>query len=770
MRTIDLMDEGGNSGGERSRARNRITLPGASENKLFFAQVREDPVLEIEALEPGPDDTVVVVSSGGCTALSLLAAGAGRVVAVDLNSAQNNLVELKAAAVARLPATEAVAFVGGSPARGPARWATYARLRPGLSAESQRYWDKRRKAIERGVLSSGVSEHFIGVIVKVMRTVIHPPSRIRRLLACRNLAEQRALYHQEWNSRRWRLLFTVLLNRAVFRHTYHPAFFEHVDNPSFADHFHHLTEHALTNVAVSDNYFLHQMLTGHYPTDAPGGLPPYLAGATATSLSGSRERLLLVDGSYLDYLETCADASIAGFSLSNICEWLDPVEVDRLMGEIARTAAPGARVAFRNFVGWTEVPPRWTDVIVEDRPRGEAMIARDRSLMQRRFAACRVSTDGGPREESEDQRARPAGPEDNGALLELAAACPMEGDIGLCVQRRPDFFALNRLEGDRWSVGVVDGPQGSPVGCIAVAERLVHLHGRPTPTMYVSDLKVHPRHRGAGAADTLTAYAREKCVAAGGDGIPTFVTILAGNRSMERRLSGPRGLPNLHRFATIRSHSVSLLWRRRPPPVVDGGRVERGQIEDIEEMAALWQQVAPHRQFAAVHDATSLAAWIEAAPGLDPSCYWLARTAGGSLAGFVGLWDQESFKQLTVTSYSPKLAVVRSMFNAAAPLVGATRLPPAGGAIRHLSAVHVCVPGSTPGVLRSLLVHAYNELRGDGYSFLTIGLDVRDPLTEALSGLLAQPTDIWACMATLGGPYRGPDIADRPVHHEIALV
>ena len=32
-------------------------------------------------------------------------------------------------------------------------------------------------------------------------------------------------------------------------------------------------------------------------------------------------------------------------------------------GEVARTARPGARVVFRNFVGWTEVPERWRNVI-----------------------------------------------------------------------------------------------------------------------------------------------------------------------------------------------------------------------------------------------------------------------------------------------------------------------------------------------------------------------------------------------------------------------
>jgi hypothetical protein len=365
---------------------------------------------------------------------------------------------------------------------------------------------------------------------------------------------------------------------------------------------------------------------------------------------------------------------------------------------------------------------------------------------------------------------RDAVAEDNDALLALAEQCPMEGEIGLCISRRPDFFALNRLEGDRWRVGVVDGPDGTAVGCLAIAERTVYLHGRPARTMYISDLKVHPDHRGGPAADALCEYARAVWLAAGGDTIPTFLTILAGNRSMQARLTGPRGLPNLHPFATVRAHSISLLWRRRTVPLDDGGWIEPAGPDDIEEMAALWQRVAPERHFATVHDGQSLAAWIEAAPGLDISDYRLARRRNGDLAGFVALWDQEVFKQTTITTYSRRLAGVRRLFNAAAPIVGAARLPPPGRVLRYLSAVNVCVPASTPDVLRSLLVHTYNERRGAGYSFITLGLDINDPLTAGMSGLLAQPTDSWACVATASGPYLGPDLAGRPVHHEIALV
>ena len=369
--------------------RSRTTLPGARVDTLFFAQVREDPVLEIEALRAGAEDTVVVVSSGGCTALSLLAAGAGTVIAVDLNPAQNHLVELKAAAVSRFPPPAAIAFLGGSTESAQRRRHGYRQLRSDLSAEARGYWDARPRAIEHGVLTSGVTERFIDMIVKAMRTAIHPPSRIRRLLDCPTLDAQRDLYRREWNNYRWRLMFKAILNRAVFRHTYDPAFFAQVENPSFPDHFHRTFEHGLTNIAVGNNYFLHHMLTGSYPHDVAGGVPAYLAGGAADRMAGLR----LVDGGYVDYLQTCADASIDGFALSNICEWLEPAQVDELMGQIVRTAAPGARLVFRNFVGWTEVPARWQDVIVEDRERGQRLIEQDRSMLQRRLAVCRIRSD-----------------------------------------------------------------------------------------------------------------------------------------------------------------------------------------------------------------------------------------------------------------------------------------------------------------------------------------------------------------------------------------
>ena len=363
---------------------------------------------------------------------------------------------------------------------------------------------------------------------------------------------------------------------------------------------------------------------------------------------------------------------------------------------------------------------------------------------------------------------RDARDEDNTSLVALAAACPMEGDIAFAVSREPDFFALNRLEGSRWRSGVAE-LDGQIAGSVMGAARRSYIRGQARDTLYAGDLKVHPRCRGAGVGDALTGWVVDVLEELGGRDTPTLVTILAGNRAMERRANGRGGAAALRRFATIRAHSIPLLWPRSSG-ARDSIRVSPAKIADLDEMAALWGRVAPRRQFAPVLDAESLSAWIADAPGLGIHDYRVARARDGRIVGFVAWWDQAAFKQSRVSRYSPRLAVVRAALNALATVTRGVRLPRVGEALRYRTAIHVCVPSGRPDVLRALVRAGCEELRARRYAFATIGLDVRDPLDAGLAGLGAQPTDVNAYVLTPGGPYAGAALDDRPLHYEIALV
>ena len=356
--------------------------------------------------------------------------------------------------------------------------------------------------------------------------------------------------------------------------------------------------------------------------------------------------------------------------------------------------------------------------------------------------------------------------EDNEQLIELSAACAMVGEMSLRVDRGPDFFALNRLEGDRWQLGVAE-VAGRVVGCIAFSERRAFVNGCESRTGYVGDFKVHPHFRNTKIADALSHYGERACAQLP-PAAPVMITVLAGNKAMERRLAGPRGVPAFRRVATIRTHSIPILWRRgtRPPRI----KVEPARWGDLDRMVKLWNEVAPRRQLAPVISADSLAQWIQSAPGLDISSFRLARSTNGEILGFLAPWDQRSFKQLTVVGYSRRMNIARIAFNSAATILGAELLPKTGAALSCVTTTHICVPEDRVDVLRALLLSAYDELRRSRCSFLNVGLDVRDPLTAAIDGLFAQPTDVNAYVLTTR---RGvlPELLDnRPLHYEIALV
>jgi S-adenosylmethionine-diacylglycerol 3-amino-3-carboxypropyl transferase len=356
----------------------------------MFAQVREDPLLEIDGLRVRAGGKYIVVGSGGCTALSMIAAGAGHVAAVDLNKTQNHLTELKAVSLGLASPWEYQGFLGAEPMQGKRRARIYWALREHMSVEAVNYWDAHGDLIERGVLGAGASEQLLRILARVVRAGVQPRSRIERLLSCRSLEEQRKLYHEEWNTRRWRALFPLLVNRWTFNKTFDPSFFANVDNPSFAKHFHRLFEHTICNVPAATNYFLHFMLTGTYPVLRDGGIPPYLDPSWDPSLDEVARSLEIVDGRYEDYLRTCDTSSVDGLALSNICEWMDDFSIEGLFEEVVRVARPGARLVFRNFVGHTEVPERLRDRVCEDREAGLKAIARDRSCVQARIAICRI--------------------------------------------------------------------------------------------------------------------------------------------------------------------------------------------------------------------------------------------------------------------------------------------------------------------------------------------------------------------------------------------
>src|ERR1700712_3944248 len=70
---------------------------------LVYAQIWEDPVVDMAALQITPESHVVTIASGGCNVLSYLTADPARITAVDLNTAHIALNRLKQVSAKNLP-------------------------------------------------------------------------------------------------------------------------------------------------------------------------------------------------------------------------------------------------------------------------------------------------------------------------------------------------------------------------------------------------------------------------------------------------------------------------------------------------------------------------------------------------------------------------------------------------------------------------------------------------------------------------------------------
>jgi len=357
-------------------------------------------------------------------------------------------------------------------------------------------------------------------------------------------------------------------------------------------------------------------------------------------------------------------------------------------------------------------------------------------------------------------------PHDNAALVELTRACPMEGDIGICVDRSPDFFRLCALGNSGFRVGVIHGSDGALVGCATIAERRVWLRGRAVPLAWASDLKVHPWYRNTGAASLLIRWVGEQSQSIVGEAGPIVCTVLSGNQAMERLFPGGPGLLRIEPFARLRAYAIPVF--HRPLPEARFG-VDVATPADHPALRELWDRYAPNRQLAPFTPVGLGPLPPGTGERFTAPCHFVARDRSGRIQGWLGIWDERAVKQLRVTGYSVRLGAARTAINLLAPFIGAERLPGTGEILRSATVVDLCVPPESPEVLRALLFAANRAALGSGLAFLTLGLDARDPLGAALHGMHAQPTGFSVCASAASGRYEGLSLGERLLHFEPAL-
>ncbi|WP_267389388.1 DUF3419 family protein [Sphingomonas sp. GC_Shp_3] len=332
---------------------------------LVYAQIWEDPAVDMEALAITPDSHVVTIASGGCNMMSYLTANPKAITAVDLNTAHIALNKLKVVAARHLPdyATFHRFFARANSRANILAYRTY--VRPHLDETSKRYWEGRdmvgRRRIggfAKGVYKRGLLGNFIGAAHLIARmNGVNP----KVLLKAKTIQEQREIFDREFAPVFDKGFIKWLTDQpaSLFGLGIPPAQYEALaGDEKMAVVLRERLEKLACDFDLKDNYFAWQAFNRGYSEDPNAPLPPYLQKAHYDKIVERVSRIEVRHTNFTDYLRSQDAGSLDRYILLDAQDWMTDQQLTELWGEITRTAKPGARVLFRTAGIATILPGR----------------------------------------------------------------------------------------------------------------------------------------------------------------------------------------------------------------------------------------------------------------------------------------------------------------------------------------------------------------------------------------------------------------------------
>lgn len=322
---------------------------------LVYPQIWEDPVVDMEALEIGPEDEIVCIASGGCNVMSYLTAGPRAITAVDLSPAHVALLKLKLAAAQHLPGYASFYdFFGKADCYGNA--SLYDRvLKPVLDPVTRAWCEgrprgrRRIEMFERGFYRRGLLGRFIGTVHLVARV---GGVDFRPLLQARSLDEQVRYFNIRIAPLFDRPLVRFLARRraALFGLGIPPAQFDKLAADGGGDVLPVLRERTrklICDFPITDNYFAWQAFNRGYARTGQPSVPPYLMRENFAAVRKGASSVRVLNRALTDCLAAEPSGSKGAYVLLDAQDWMTDAQLNALWAEITRTAAPGARVIFR---------------------------------------------------------------------------------------------------------------------------------------------------------------------------------------------------------------------------------------------------------------------------------------------------------------------------------------------------------------------------------------------------------------------------------------
>lgn len=309
---------------------------------LKFAVVREDPQTERTLIQAEGARSVLLVASGGCTALSLEAVFPElEIVAFDINPRQLQHLKDKRAA---------------------ARRGESVRLNVGDSNIHQ-------------LNQRGAFEGIFRILRSAMLEFVSSAEEIDHFFSSAE-QERRAIAEAWCRSPYWPAVFSTAFNGPVLHAMFGPAATQHAEPGSYPGYFQRVFERGLARGDAAQNSFLQHVLLGAYCSE---DAPEYIRMGRNLPSVCSME---LVTGTIFDVPRLDRFDLL---SLSNVFDWSDDQQISEWLSWLSKRVRVGSRLLIRQLNNQRDLRP-WLEPAFElDEPTGARLLEADRSLFYERI-------------------------------------------------------------------------------------------------------------------------------------------------------------------------------------------------------------------------------------------------------------------------------------------------------------------------------------------------------------------------------------------------
>jgi len=330
---------------------------------FVYNQIWEDPRVDAEALQMGPESSLLTISSGGCNVLNYLVHRPKRIVAVDLNANHMCLTRLKLAAIQYLPDYESFYnFFGfGQHKDNVSNYRRF--IRDHLDPQTRKYWEtsdwpgqtigpKRIGYFKRGLYNQAKLGQFFRIVHGIARATGRDPAR---LVAAKTIAEQERIFDDTFGPLfenklvRWLGRQPVAVYSLGIPPSQHAAMLKESGNSGskLFDMYKQRVRRLACGFPLEENYFAWQAFGRRYDHAERKAIPDYLKPEHYETIRSCVDRVETHVASLADYLHTEQPGGLNGFILLDSQDWMPPHVIEELWGHIARVGGPDTRVIFR---------------------------------------------------------------------------------------------------------------------------------------------------------------------------------------------------------------------------------------------------------------------------------------------------------------------------------------------------------------------------------------------------------------------------------------